>query len=489
MMAVILQEAKQSWNAGNTTEPREKRQRSRSTGSLDSVNGDGDGRGDEARGDGRRATVKVKVKVKLAMQVEVEVETRMKKFPVKEGARPLRVWGITGREREREREEMSVSGEVVERIRSYDASCREVEKERSVPLTAANYEEHSRQIEKTLRGLREQVQRQEDALRELRASAGPLELPRPDLQPHERLAQTRRAIQAYKSLLSDSKPQLPAPDSPLNGLLALREANRLVRELKSTIPLTAQELVRDRERLKVEEANLRDANGITAELQRRIKELRQQRRDNDESGAKHGGKKSKQESNRIAKELIREQRRKGREIEEKTVELKEALREFVDEHLAPMLAAEDMGGPVVGDQIEVSDSTLEIGYTARGKERKASKAGNGQSTGSKKQQQRIDELLRRGRRRSGAQGRDGGHEEENDEDGDETRITNPREAAAEEMHSLIESLLNIAATSSYIELDQDSAASRFLVKAKIAQFHPRDSRKLRLIDVAREIAD
>ncbi|KAK2877812.1 hypothetical protein FQN49_001169 [Arthroderma sp. PD_2] len=385
---------------------------------------------------------------------------------------------------------MSVPEDVVEKIRSYAASCREVEKERGL-VTAANYEEHNRQIDKTLRGLREQVQRQESALRELRASTSPLELPRPDLQPHERLAQTRRAIQAYKSLLTDGEPQLPAPDSPLNGLLALREVSRLVRELKTTIPATAEELVRDRERLKAEEANLRDANGITTELKRRIEELRNQRRD-DEPGAKKGSKKSKQELNRVAKELVKEQRRKGSEIEEKTAELREALREFVDEYLAPMLAAEDMGGPVVGDQVEVSDSTLEVGYTARGKERKAPKAGsNGQSAGSRKQQQRIDELLRQGRRRSRAEegdGEDDNEEQEEDDEG-EARITNPREAAAAGMHSLIEALLNIAATSSYIELDQDSAASRFLVKAKIAQFHPRDSRKLRLIDVAREIAD
>ncbi|KAM5469153.1 hypothetical protein MauCBS54593_004505 [Microsporum audouinii] len=378
---------------------------------------------------------------------------------------------------------MMVAEDVVDRIRAYSESCREAEKERdSVALTAANYEEYNRQIDKTLRGLRGRVQRQESALRELRASTHPLELPRPDLQPHERLAQTRRAIQAYKSLLSDVTPQLPAPDSPLNGLLAIREAQRLVRELKSTIPSTAEQLVRDRERLKVEEANLRDANSITTELQRRIKGIRQQRRTEDDPGSK----KSKQGSDRFAKELIKEQRRKGIEIEEETAKLKDALKEFVDEYLAPMLAAEDMGGPVVGDQVEVPDSTLEAGYTARGKERKASKAGNGQSGGAKKQQQRIDELLQRGRSR--AQGRDGGEDEE-DNNRDDTRITNPREAAAEEMHSLLESLLDIAATSSYIELDQDSAASRFLVKAKIAQFHPRNSQKLRLIDVAREIAD
>ncbi|EFE36043.1 uncharacterized protein ARB_04980 [Trichophyton benhamiae CBS 112371] len=361
-----------------------------------------------------------------------------------------------------------VAEEVVERIRAYQESCRDIEKEREKgALTAADYEEYNRQIDKTLRGLREQVQRQETALRE----------------PHERLSQTRRAIQAYKSLLSDGEPQLPAPDSPLNGLLAIREARRLVQEFKHTIPSTAEQLVRDRERLKAEEADLQDANAITTELQRRIRDIRQNGRDENDTGRK----KSRQDLNRAAKEQIREHRRKGVEIDEKTAELQNALKEFIEEHLAPMLAAEDIGGPVVGDQVEVSDSTLEAGYTTRGKERKASRVSSGQSTGNKKQQQRIDELIHRGKRGGQPSGRDGENGDDNEED--VTRINNPREAAAQEMQSLLDSLLSIATTSSYVELDQDSAASRFLVKAKIAQFHPRDSQKLRLIDVAREIAD
>ncbi|EZG04578.1 hypothetical protein H106_05484 [Trichophyton rubrum CBS 735.88] len=372
-----------------------------------------------------------------------------------------------------------VAEEVVERIRAYQESCREIEKEREKgALTAADYEEYNRQIDKTLRGLREQVQRQESALRELRASTNPLGLPRPHLQPHERLAQTRRAIQAYKSLLSDGEPQLPAPDSPLNGLLAIREARRLVQEFKHTIPSTAEQLVRDRERLKSEEADLQDGNAITTELQRRIQDIRQNGHGEDDTGRK----KSRHDLNRAAKEQIRQYRRKGIEIDEKTAELQSALKEFIEEHLAPMLAAEDIGGPVVGDQVEVADSTLEAGYTARGKERKASRVSSGQSAGNKKQQQRIDELIHRGKSR-----RDGEDEDGNEED--DARISNPREAAAQEMQSLLESLLSMATTSSYVELDQDSAASRFVVKAKIAQFHPRDSQKLRLIDVAREIAD
>lgn len=66
------------------------------------------------------------------------------------------------------RRDRMVAEEVVERIRAYQESCRDIEKEREKgALTAADYEEYNRQIDKTLRGLREQVQRQETALREV----------------------------------------------------------------------------------------------------------------------------------------------------------------------------------------------------------------------------------------------------------------------------------------------------------------------------------
>ena len=54
-----------------------------------------------------------------------------------------------------------------------------------------------------------------------------------------------------------------------------------------------------------------------------------------------------------------------------------------------------------------------------------------------------------------------------------------------EMHSLLDDLLE--AGTSYIDLPRDSAASRFLVRSKVAQFHPRDARRLRLVDFGRSL--
>lgn len=277
------------------------------------------------------------------------------------------------------------------------------------------------------------------------------------MNPNSRLVQTRRATAAYKAL-SEEKPELPPAESQFGGLLALREIGGLVRELQTSISATAQDLSANRQRLKTEETNLRDAKVISSSLTARIEGLK-----NEQSNDK--GKEKAPSQKKIARETTQELNRRNETMGKETTEMKEALRNFVDEHLASMLAAEDLGGPTVGDQIDVSDVVLETGYTAHGKEKKPK---SGTEDGVDRRQQRIDGYL----------------------EGDGNRPRSRREAAAAEIHRLIDELLQAASTSSsYVELDRDTPASRFLVKAKIAQYHPRDSRKLRLIDVVREISD
>ena len=245
----------------------------------------------------------------------------------------------------------------------------------------------------------------------------------------------------------------------MGGLIALRETARVITNLRTSITATVRELNDDRERLKVEQTNLRDADVIRAGLKARIEGLRieQERRPGK-------GKEKAIDEQKVAKELIQQLRRKNVDMEKGTEEMKAALGKFIDERLAAMLAAEELGGPTVGDQLDISDAVLEAGYTAHGKERKPRiNAVNDMESG----QRRIDGYL----------------------EGDGGRPRNKREAAGAEMHKLIEDLLHAANTSSYIELDRDSPSSRFLVKAKIAQYHARDSRKLRLIDVASELFD
>lgn len=272
--------------------------------------------------------------------------------------------------------------------------------------------------------------------------------------PWSRVSQVRRAKKAYDSLLK-SGTELPKPGSPLPSLLALEETIRLVRESRTSISMTAEKLSLDRQRLKVEEANLRDAQSIRDGLQRRIENIR-----------RDASQKQEKSPSQLAREVISTQETKKAEIDKATDDLRASLHKFVDESLAPMVAAENLGGPTVGDVFNISDTTLNAGYTSHGKPKKPKAL---DTEGPNTNQRRIDELLNR------QSGQNGSH------------LSNRREAAATEIHELLDALLD--AGSSYIDLPRESAASRFLVRAKVAQFHPRDARRLRLIDFARALDD
>ncbi|KAK2794848.1 hypothetical protein FQN50_009858 [Emmonsiellopsis sp. PD_5] len=361
---------------------------------------------------------------------------------------------------------MASHRDILDRIRVFSENNHKLEQERaSHPLTI-DHAAYNQQLDHTLRHLQDQVKRQESALQQLRLSHSHSQppLPRPGLDPATRLSQTRRATKAYESL-TQTTPSTPFPLTPetpaLPTLLALRQTTDQITSLQTSITALASDLNTDRARLKSEESAMRDARLITLGLEERIERLQSTR----------PGEREKSTA-QVGRELVQRERKRKAEMERKAGLLKDALKEFVDGYLAAMLAAEDLGGPVVGDQIVVADRTLEAGYTASGKERKR-KDGSGAGAGVDSRQRTIDELVGQGAR---GEGRSGG-------------VSRKREAAGREMHALLESLLEAAATSGYVELEQDSAASRFLVKAKIAQFHPRDARRLRLINFARELAD
>jgi hypothetical protein len=272
-----------------------------------------------------------------------------------------------------------------------------------------------------------------------------------------RLAQTRRVKKAYDALLQ-SEPDLPAPDYPLPLLVALRETSRVIEESKASVASLQESLAADRQRLKSEEDDLRDAKLITQGLEDRIQRLREER-----------AQKATKDPSELATELIEAERKKNAQLDRATAELRKALDRFVDENLASMLAAEDLGGPIVGDAMDIPDATLDAGYTHHGKPKKPKFSAQGDTEDPT--QQRIDQFIRR----------------RGDADGDTRGAapTNKREAAAANMHTLLNSLLE--AGSSYVDLPRESAASRFLVRAKVAQLHPRDARRIRLIDFARTL--
>lgn len=284
-------------------------------------------------------------------------------------------------------------------------------------------------------------------------------MPRPGLELQARLAQTRRVKKAYDSLLQ-SEPDLPAPDSPLPLLIALRETSRVIEESKASVASLQETLAANRQRLRSEEEDLRDAKLITQGLEDRVQRLQDERAE-----------KATKDPSRLAKELIEVERKKTTKLDKSTAELRKALDRFVDENLASMLAAEDLGGPIVGDTMDIPDTTLEAGYTHYGKPKKP--RSSAQEDAEDPTQQRIDQFIRR--------------RENGDEGTRSAAPANKREAAAAEMRTLLDALLE--AGPSYIDLPRESAASRFLVRAKVAQLHPRDARRIRLIDFGRTLED
>ncbi|KAJ5773247.1 hypothetical protein N7457_008143 [Penicillium paradoxum] len=342
---------------------------------------------------------------------------------------------------------MDISDQTVQKIQKFAEKRRDAELEsEKEPLSGTTLHVYTRRLDATLQGLQEQVKRQQDELNKLR-ELNSLDLTETGTDTWARVSQARRAKKAYDSLLKTDD-EHPATDSVLPSLLALEETARLVQENKVSVTMTAEQLSVDRERLRTEEANLRDSQSIASGLRERIKRIRTANE-----------RKGEQTPSQVAREQLGEQKKRNKELDHTSAKLKVSLDKFIDETLAPMLAAEDLGGPTVGDAFEVSDAALKAGYTAHGKPKKQKEPVESED-GS---QQRIDKFMKR--------------------NVDESSI-NKREAAAKEMHDLLDAMLE---ANSYIDLTRDSASSRFLVRAKVAQFHPRDARRLRLIDFGRSL--
>ena len=256
--------------------------------------------------------------------------------------------------------------------------------------------------------------------------------------------------------MTQAPPNLPSPDSPLPALLALRNTHKVFTESKDSALTTHQKLLEARKRLAREQADLHDSQLITAALKDRIARLTIE--------VQERSQKSPEEA---ANAVIASQEQRRQSLQEETRKLVKALARFIKSHLAALLAAEALGGPVVGDLLDVSDEMLAAGFNPKGNAKKPKAQSRELDT---KRQRRIDEIW--------------GPPEGAISEGYE------REAAAAEMRLLTEDLLNVAAeedTGAYVTLTRDSAAARFLIRAKVAQFHPRDARKLRLIDFGREL--
>jgi len=281
--------------------------------------------------------------------------------------------------------------------------------------------------------------------------------------PRQRLQQLIAVKDAYRRL-KPTATYLPGKGSLLPALLAARTIQQDVQGTKEAIANAKSQLDAKDAALRREEANLHDANQLTQAMQARIERLRAQHTD-----------RSEKTPAQLARELIAAKREQKDVYDADMQRLGQAMNDFINDYLSNMLAAEELGGPVVGEMLDVEDETLAAGFTKKGRAKSTKKP-----VSEKTRQRRIDQIW--GKKTSAA-----AEEEEEEEPPTEA------EAADAEMRQLIENLfatlVGPGGGKAYFQLQRDSAASRFLVRAKIAQFHPRDARKLRLIDFGRELDD
>ena len=278
--------------------------------------------------------------------------------------------------------------------------------------------------------------------------------------PRQRLQQLRTVRDAYRNLTSTA-PFLPAQGSILPALLAARALQHNVEETKESIATTQLQVAQADATLRREEANLQDASLLQLTMQSRIGKLRAQHQD-----------RSQKTAPQLANELVAAKRAQKDSYDEAMQTLGGAMNDFINDYLAAMVAAEELGGPVVGDMLDIEEDTLAAGFTRQGRAKSTTNPVSG-----KLRQRRIDQIW-------GAKNAVG-----DDEDEPPTEA----EAADAELRQLMENLFAIltgpGGGNAYYHLERDSAASRFLVRAKIAQFHPKDAKRLRLVDFGRELDD
>ena len=232
-------------------------------------------------------------------------------------------------------------------------------------------------------------------------------------------------------------------------------------EIRELIPSTHSALSAARKDLSKERSNLEDASLLASALEQRITQLRSV-----------AAQRSEQTADEIVSNLTRTEKERKDSYEESAKALFLAMVHFIETTLAPMLAAEELGGPVAGSVLDIDNETLASGYTARGKVEKSKSASDQDN-----RQLRIDQVW----------GLRNVPEKEANKDHDRES-----KAAAEDARALVEDLLNAAVgqgSGAYVTLERESAAARFLVRAKAAMLHPRDARRIRLMDFGRILDD
>jgi hypothetical protein len=144
---------------------------------------------------------------------------------------------------------------------------------------------------------------------------------------------------------------------------------------------------------------------------------------------------------------------RNKELRQLRLRTMKALQKFFGTHLVALLEIEELGGPVAGLASEEVDAKKVLARRGRG-------------------QMTLEEAFKARRRRERGDGEEDEDEEAEDDGGVESEMT-----------ELLQDLMNKSLESeSYVTLARESAVARFLVRAKVAEFHQRDARKIKLVD-------
>ncbi|XWW92645.1 hypothetical protein V2A60_000570 [Cordyceps javanica] len=323
---------------------------------------------------------------------------------------------------------------------------------------------HANNLEYTLKELRREVREREQQLNRLRASQEEAVL--------SPIAQVKVITAAFDDV-TDAEPFVPMASSLLPSLLAMRKTHSVIAASNALIEEQANTQEAQNKQLEADRAALKDQNLIHEALTARILSLQEELNSN--ADITHGD---------AVNEKRAELKQKAKDYSRRKRQLMIDLLAFMQRELAPLLVAEEMGGPVVGDLMDVDANDLAAGFTAQGKLRRGGKGDAIHEKG----QRRIDEIWGNtgdgaGARRSGA----GSNSRK--------RPLNDVEAATEEMRWLTEQLLNNMTEAAgntedaYVTIGRESAAVRFLIRSKVAQYHPKDISRIKLIDFGRELEE
>ncbi|KAA8912331.1 hypothetical protein FN846DRAFT_933602 [Sphaerosporella brunnea] len=241
----------------------------------------------------------------------------------------------------------------------------------------------------------------------------------------------------------------PPPASPLNKIIAYRYVLSAITAYAELIPISRREVEDMQKELAAAKATLNEQEALKAVLEKRVAELK-----NPEAilvGADDSVVGMKMRSKRLRTKT-------GRTIK--------ALHTFFERHLVTALAMEELGGPIVGLGREAVDG------------KKLLRKAKGQMT--------IEEAFRAGRKKERERERERrarNDEEEEEEDEEEDEVVG-------ELESLLEDLMEKSLEADpYVALKRESAVARFLVRAKVAEFHPRDAKRLKLLNFAGTFED